>query len=62
MDNLLSFKLHLDKKDLKDFAQALFKRVSDLEVENQQLKAKVEHLETLLIQDPNIPTIGVKNE
>lgn len=51
-ENLLSFKAHVDKKDLEIFSQALMEQVVKLQVENQQLKEKVEHLEMLL---KNVP-------
>lgn len=55
-ENLLSFKTQVDKKDLEAFSQALMEQVVKLQVENQQLKEKVEHLETLLTNTPTTKT------
>lgn len=57
MDNLLSFKAHVDKKDLESFSQALMEQVVKLQIENQQLKEKLAHLEELLL---NVPVMEIK--
>jgi len=51
-ENTLSMKAYVDKKDLEAFSQALMEQTVKLQVENQKLKDKVEHLEELL---KNVP-------
>lgn len=58
MDNKLLFNLQLDKKDLEEFSKALFVRTNMLELENQQLKDKLKHLEELLA-NIDVPLIGL---
>ena len=58
-DNILSFKAAVDKKDLEKFAEVLFEKYIELQIENQKLKEKLEHLEELLINS-NVPNIGEK--
>lgn len=52
MNNVLNIKTAIDKKDLEAFSQALMEQTVKLQVENQKLKEKVEHLEELL---KNVP-------
>ena len=57
-DTLLSMKAHIDKKDLEAFSQSLMQQTITLQIENQKLKEKLEHLESLLIHS-NVPSIGM---
>lgn len=59
-DNLFSLKAHVAKKDLEAFSQALMEQTIVLQIENQRLKEKLDHLEELLKNAP-IPTIGKKD-
>ena len=52
MNNIVNIKTAIDKKDLEAFSQALMNQVVKLQVENEKLKEKVEHLEELL---KNVP-------
>ena len=52
MNNVLNIKTAIDKKDLEAFSQALLEQNVKLQIENQQLKEKVEHLEELLKHVP----------
>lgn len=56
MDNILSIKTYVAKKDLEAFSQALMEQTIALQIENQRLKEKLEHLEELLKNSP-IPII-----
>jgi regulator of replication initiation timing len=58
-DNILSIKAHVAKKDLEAFSQALMEQTIALQIENQRLKEKLEHLEELL-KNSHIVTIGKK--
>lgn len=57
MNNVLNIKTAIDKKDLEAFSQALMEQVVKLQIENQQLKEKVEHLEELL---RGLPVLEIK--
>lgn len=61
MNNKLLFNLQLDKKDLEEFSKALFVRTNMLELENQQLKEKISHLEELLA-NIDVPLIGLSQD
>lgn len=56
-ENLLSFSAQVEKKDLQAFSQALMGQMIKLQVENQQLKERVEHLEELL---KGLPVLEIK--
>lgn len=58
-DNLISLNQHILKQDLEAFSQALFKQNIALQIENEKLKVKLEHLEELL-KNINVPIIGTK--
>ena len=47
-DNLISMNQFILKQDLEAFSQALFKQNIALQIENEKLKVKLEHLEQLL--------------
>lgn len=56
-NNVVSFTQEVLKKDLKDFSSALYKETIRLQIENEQLKQKIIHLEELLVNS-NVPKIG----
>lgn len=59
MDNsTISFTQHILKKDLEAYAQALFKQVQALQLENAMLQSKLEHLEQLLLSSSDSLIIG----
>lgn len=59
MTNVISFKTQVDKKDLEAFTQALVETTTKLQIENEQLKEKVKHLEELLMNVPIKPIGGL---
>lgn len=58
-NNLISMNQFILKQDLEAFSQALFKQNIALQIENEKLKVKLEHLEQLL-KAVDVPVIGVK--
>lgn len=58
--NTISFTQHILKKDLEAYAQALFKQVQALQLENAVLQSKLEHLEQLLLSSTESLIIGDK--
>lgn len=52
MDNVVSIQKYIDKKDLESYAKALTEQTIKLQIENQQLKDRLEHLEELLKHAP----------
>lgn len=57
----ISFTQHILKKDLEAYAQALFKQVQALQLQNAVLQSKLEHLEQLLLSSTESLIIGVKD-
>lgn len=57
VEETISFTSHVLKKDLEAYSQALFKRVTALQLENSELLLKLEHLE-MLLKNSNVPIIG----
>lgn len=55
--NLINFNAFVEEKDLKEFCQALFTRVNKLELENEKLREKVDHLEYLLTNMKEVPEL-----
>jgi hypothetical protein len=51
-----STSIHITEKDVRDFNKALMAMVTKLQDENETLKAKLEHLEKLLLST-NIPNL-----
>lgn len=58
--DVISFTQYVLRKDLETYSQALFKQVQALQIENEMLQSKLEHLEELLKNSTNIPIIGNK--
>jgi len=56
----ISFNHYVLKKDLEVYSQALFKANLALQLENERLQSKLQHLEELL-NNVNVPIIGVSN-
>lgn len=56
----ISFTQHILKKDLEAYAQALFKQVQALQLQNAVLESKLEHLEQLLLSSTESFIIGDK--
>ena len=57
-NDILDFSAAVDKKDLKLFSQALYKQNIVLQIEVEKLKTLVEHLEDLLMKNPDVVEIG----
>lgn len=57
-NNLVSLKGFILKKDLEAFSQALLTANLRLQVENEELKNKLAHLEELIKNSKEIPIIG----
>lgn len=57
-NNTISFTQHILKKDLEAYAQALFKQIQALQLENAVLQSKLEHLEQLLLSSSDSLIIG----
>ena len=57
-NNLVSLKGFVLKKDLEAFSQALLTANLKLQVENEELKNKLAHLEEMLKNSKEIPIIG----
>ncbi len=60
-NDTISFTQYVLRKDLEIYSKALFKQVQALQIENQMLQSKLEHLEELLKSSANIPIIGSKS-
>lgn len=60
VNNKLEIKAYLDKKDLELYYKVLFEQNFTLQLENERLKEKVQHLEELLVNMDSVPTIGGK--
>ena len=58
----ISFTQHILKKDLEAYAQALFKQVQALQLQNAVLESKLEHLEQLLLSSTESLIIGANIE
>lgn len=54
MTKVIDFKTAVKEKDLESFAKALFEQVTKLQIEKRELEEKVEHLEELLKNVPNV--------
>lgn len=59
-NDTISFTQYVLRKDLETYSKALFKQVQALQIENEMLQSKLEHLEELLKSSSNIPTIRGK--
>lgn len=59
-NDTISFTQYVLRKDLETYSKALFKQVQALQIENELLQSKLEHLEELLKSSTNIPIIGSK--
>lgn len=53
-DNLISIKSFVDRKDLEAFVKSLMEQHTKLQIELQNAKDKIEHLEELLISSESI--------
>lgn len=60
-DKVVSLKTYVQLKDLEELSQILLEKSIDLQIENQKLKAKISHLESLL-KHSNIPSVKVVKE
>ena len=61
-NKVVSLKTYVQMKDLEELSQVLLNKSVDLQIENQKLKKRLEHLEELLKSAP-VPDIKmVKDE
>lgn len=58
MTKVIDFKTAVKEKDLESFAKALFEQVTKLQIQNRELQEKIDHLEELLKNVPNVVEIN----